>query len=216
MDRLRYTLLSDGSSNRALLPIITWLLQQHLQRVAIQREWADLRILRNPPPRSNIPDRIRLSIDLYPCDLLFIHRDAEGSSPEQRICEINEAVQTARNNNYISSTFPVVPIVPVRMLEAWLLFDLNAIRMAAGNPNGTQSLALPSLSNLENIPDPKGSLHKMLRDASELHGRRLRRFNSDSALLRIPELIDDFGQLRKLTAFQKLEDDIRQTIAFFH
>jgi hypothetical protein len=213
MDKLRYTLLSDGSSNKALLPIITWLLRQHLQRVAIQEAWADLRILRNPPPRSNIPERIKLSIDLYPCDLLFIHRDAEGASPEQRICEINEAVQTARDAHI--QVPPTICIVPVRMLEVWFLFDLNAIRMAAGNPNGTQPLDLPSLSDLENLSNPKELLHRMLRHASELHSRRLKHFNSDSALLRIPELIDDFGRLRALTAFQKLESDIRQIISSF-
>ena len=190
------------------------MLQQHLHHVAIQGAWADLRILRKPPLRSEIPERIRISLDLYPCDLLFIHRDAERDTPDQRISEINEAVQTAISNNI--SVPPVVCVIPVRMLEAWLLFDLNAIRMAAGNPNGTQSLDLPSLSELENLADPKESLHRMLRDASGLHGRRLRYFNSDSALLRIPELIDDFGQLRKLTAFRKLENDIRQTISSFH
>jgi hypothetical protein len=211
MDRLRYTLLSDGSSNKALLPIITWLLHQHLQNVAIQGEWSDLRRLRKPPPRSDIPERIRLSIDLYPCDLFFIHRDAEGAHPDQRVREITEAVQTARANNI--QVPPTISVVPVRMLESWLLFDINAIRMVAGNPNGIQPLNLPPLNDIENLPDPKEILRRMLRDASELSGRRLSRFNSHSALLRIPELIDDFGQLRNLTAFQKLESDITQTIS---
>ena len=29
MQELRYTLLADGSSDRALLPILTWLLRQY-------------------------------------------------------------------------------------------------------------------------------------------------------------------------------------------
>ena len=42
MSDLRYTLLADGSSDRALMPILSWLLREHLPHRAIQEEWADL------------------------------------------------------------------------------------------------------------------------------------------------------------------------------
>ncbi len=213
MNQLKYTLLSDGSSNKVLLSIIDWLLQQYLPQTAIDGEWADLRRLPNPPPRSNIPERIKLSIELHPCDLLFIHRDAEGDIPDQRICEVNEAIKTIKTAHV--QVPPTVCIVPVRMLEAWFLFDLNAIRRAAGNPSGTQSLTLPSFDTLENLPNPKEILHKLLRDASGFHGRRLNSFNPRSAFHLIPGFIEDFGRLRDLTAFQKLESDIRKTISSF-
>ena len=51
MKDLRYTLLSDGSSDQALIPILTWLLQKLGVRSAIQPAWADLRRLRKPPNR---------------------------------------------------------------------------------------------------------------------------------------------------------------------
>jgi hypothetical protein len=38
MRELRYTLLSDGSSDRALLPVLTWLLHEHTFEFAIQSE----------------------------------------------------------------------------------------------------------------------------------------------------------------------------------
>jgi hypothetical protein len=213
MNQIRYTLLSDGSSNIVLLPIINWLLQHHLPNIAIQDKCADLSRLPKPPPRGNIHERIKLSIELYPCDLLFIHRDAEGESPDQRICEINEAIQAAKTANV--QVPPTVCIVPVRMLEAWFLFDLDAIRRASGNPSGTQSLTLPPFETLENLPDPKDTLHNLLRNASGLHGRRLKSFNPHSAFHLIPGFIEDFRRLRDLTAFQKLENDIRQTISSF-
>ena len=49
MDALRYTLLSDGSSDQALMPILTWLLREQGVYGAIQPEWADLRRLPRPP-----------------------------------------------------------------------------------------------------------------------------------------------------------------------
>lgn len=73
---LRLTLVSDGSSDRALLPMIRWLLRRAGVDVPIQDSWADLGRLRNPPKTPT--DKIKRSLELYPCDLLFVHRDTEG------------------------------------------------------------------------------------------------------------------------------------------
>ena len=64
MDALRYTLLSDGSSDQALMPILTWLLRAQGIHGAIQPEWADLRRLPRPP--RTLSERISFSLDLYP------------------------------------------------------------------------------------------------------------------------------------------------------
>ena len=210
MNRLTYTLISDGSSNQVLIPLITWLLHSHMPRVAIEGEWADLRRLPNPPSRSNFSERIRVSLDLYPCELLFIHRDAETETIEQRISEINTAVQTAQENGI--HVPPAIPVVPVRMLEAWFLFDISAIRRAAGNPSGTHSLTLPRLNKLEELPDPKEVLYDLLRRASGLHGRRQKDFNPCSAFHRIPDFVANFDPLRNLPSFKILEYSVQETV----
>ena len=131
MDALRYTLLSDGSSDQALVPILTWLLRAQGVNGAIQPEWADLRRLRRPP--DPLSERISRSLELYPCDVLFVHRDAEGVLPLPRTEEIHQALATVAQQIQVP---PTVCVVPVRMQEAWLLFNEGAIRSAAGNPNG--------------------------------------------------------------------------------
>src|SRR4051812_26771422 len=85
MSALRFTLVSDGSSDRALLPILRWLLIHRDIRAPIVEQWADLRRLRRPP--VGLTARIETALDLYPCDLLFIHRDAETAPREQRVAE---------------------------------------------------------------------------------------------------------------------------------
>jgi len=167
MKALRYTLLSDGSSDQALLPILTWLLREHRMTCAIQPEWADLRRLPKRP--KTLSERILMSLELYPCDLLFVHRDAESESREGRVDEINRAIAEAAK----SVTVPAfICVVSVRMQEAWLLFDEAALRRAAGNPNGQRPLDLPPLSQLEQLPDPKKALYEHLREASGLQERR--------------------------------------------
>jgi len=203
MDEIHYTLISDGSSDRALLPILTWVLREKGKISRIQPEWADLSRLRSPP--QTLRDRILISIDLYPCDLLFVHRDAEKNGPEKRYREIRSAVNEASENGFRT---PAVCVVPVKMTEAWLLIDEPSIRRAAGNPNGRELLTLPNLSKIEQIPDPKELLFEILRIASGLSGRRLKTFNSYGARTRITELIEDFSPLHKLKAFQRLEESI--------
>jgi len=204
MSSLRYTLLTDGSSDRALIPIISWLFRQHLFEHEIQSEWADLSRLPAPPPIKNLLERIELAVNLYPCDVLFVHRDAEKDAIEDRGREIEEKLSSLPQ-----LPVPVIKVIPVRMTEAWLLFDESAIRNAASNPNGKVILELPNPHSVEDIADPKLVLHDALKKASQLPRSRLKKFNPHRRIHRISELIDDFSPLRTLPAFCALETELK-------
>lgn len=206
MQGLRYTLVADGSSDRALLPILTWLLRQFCGAIPIQAEFADLRRLPHPPKR--LSERIHWSVELYPGDLLFVHRDAERAPIEKREAEIRKALAESPVENSVR----VVCVVPVRMQEAWLLIDEAALRKAAGNPNGTQPLAMPDGQKLKALADPKQRLWELLRQASGLRGRRLERFNWRSSAHRVAEMIGDFGPLYKLAAFRRLAAEVERSV----
>lgn len=200
MPEITYTLLSDGSSDRALMPILTWALHQKLPGCGVIPRWADLRTLHRPP--KCLRERIKTAVELYPCDILFIHRDSESAPRCRRIAEIERALQAAA----IPTAQRPCPVVPVRMQEAWLLFCESAIRWASGNPNGR--MALQVSQNYETIPHPKRELHRLLKEASGLRGRRLKALNVQELVHRVAQLIDDFSPLRGLSAFQALEQDI--------
>jgi hypothetical protein len=208
MKELRYTLRSDGSSDRALIPILDWLLRNYLSSdCAIQNQWADLRGIARPKANTLL-EEIKLSVELYPCDLLFIHRDAEKEDRAVRVDEIGAVVSELTSVIDV----PTVCVIPVRMTEAWLLFDEIALRKAASNPNGKIALQLPKLKQIECDPDPKKVLHNLLRQASELSPGRLRKFSVHDRVHRVAELIDDFSALRVLPAFTSLESEIEDVI----
>jgi hypothetical protein len=194
---IQATVLTDGSSDTVLLPILNWLLAETTPE-AFDLRWADLRVLRSPP--RGLQERIERAIELYPCGLLFIHRDAEKQPAELRYEEI-------RRENRSQVTF--VCVVPVRMQEAWLLHDERSLREAADRPSGTEPLGLPALARVESLPDPKGVLHRALRTASGAKGRRAKQFNPARAAHRLADLIRDWSPLRQLRAFQRLESDVR-------
>ena len=206
MTEIRYTFLTDGSSDAALIPTLTWLLRENGVEFAIQPAWADLtRIPRRK--RRRLEDKIYWSLEFYPCDLLFVHRDAEREPRENRVNEITTAIQRVG-----ISVPPRICVVPVRMQEAWLLFNESAINHAAGNPSNHHSLNLPTISRLEALPDPKTELHDRLKLASNLRGRRLSGFPVSEYARRVTEFIQDFSPLRALSAFAALETELQQII----
>ncbi len=205
MNTISYTLLSDGSSDRMLMPILDWLLYQHCPEYSVNSAWADLG--RIPRPPKTLSDKIRTALDLNPCDILFIHRDAERESLDARIREINDSVQGL-------DIPPVICVIPVRMQEAWLLFDRSAIRRAAGNPNGTTILDLPRWRDVEGLSDPKAYLFDLIRKASELKGARLKKLNVHKCAFLVSQSIADFSPLRSVRAFRALEDNMRTVLAY--
>jgi hypothetical protein len=209
MDRLSYTLVSEGSSDRALIPHLTWLLSQNGVNVPIDSEWADWRYLPKAP--RGLVEKIKVSFELLPCDILFIHRDSDREPLRNRREEIENAINMAFGEikpNYVC-------VIPIRMQEAWLLFDESAIRRSSGNPHGKVRLNLPKMNRIESLANPKALLHDIIRRASELSGRHLRQLSLSHCSVQISQNIEDFSPLRRLIAFQELEDNIKQVVNYF-
>ena len=195
-----YTLVADGTSDRVLLPILTWSLKQQMV-TPVESNWVDSSRI---PTARNAEERMRNVLDLYPCDVLFFHRDAEVQPADLRREQIPNFVGQISVRH--------IPVVPVRMTEAWLLADEIAIRKAAGNPNGEQKLNLPDVRRLEDLPDPKKVLHEALIKASGLNARRRARIPVHQRVHLIPNYLDDYSRLNVLPAFQRLQQDIRAMI----
>jgi hypothetical protein len=185
------------------MPALDWLLKLHCPNHAIEPQWADLNKVPRPPKK--LTDRIMLALELYECDLLFVHRDAEKLPVASRRNEIHHALTGL-------DTPPTVCVIPVRMQEAWFLFDEWAIRKAAGNPNGRQHIALPAVSVVESLPNPKEILFQLIREASGLSGVRLKRLNPNRLAHNISQSIVDFSPLRTVTSFKYLEQELMQII----
>lgn len=200
-DTLVCTLLADGSSDRVLVPILRWLLDQYCPFAN------EIQFVENLPSNpGSLVERIKAAIDYYPCHLLFLHRDAEGEPLAARQAEIDSAWGEC------GLDLELVSVVPVRMTEAWLLVDESAIRCAAGNRNGRVAIELPRVNRLEQIRDPKSELFDLLRVASEWSPSRLRSFRPEARRHRVTELMSDesFALLRQLQSFRVLEDQFKQ------
>jgi hypothetical protein len=203
MDFIRFTLVSEGTSDASLIPILEWALREQGVVVA-QGQFPRWDLLPKKP--KTLAEKITAGLQLYECDLLFVHRDADQHDPSPRRNEVDRAVDEANALQTVS--VPSVPVIPIRETEAWLLIQEQAIRRAANNPNGRNDLELPPIQRIERCPDPKGELRRVLRAASGYSPQRLKRFDTEAAMARVVAHIADFTPLRKLSAFQSLESDL--------
>ena len=201
MNALRHTLVSDGPTDTNLIPIIYWTLK-HTAGIELS-EGVLAELWRLPEKPQGISERLVKAVELYPCEVLFVHRDAEKEQPRARFDEIRQAFAKA------VIPLPVIAVVPVRMLEAWLCFNEEAIRQASGNPNGKVALNLPTMKRVELRPDPKADLREALLVASEHSGRRRKKFNTAAAFWRVVDCIEDFSPLRELPSFMAFEKPIK-------
>lgn len=137
-----------------------------------------------------------MSITFFPCDILFIHRDAEAQPWHPRQDEVQRALEELHDGQLPLT----VCVIPVRMQEARLLFDEAAIKAAAVNRNYAEPL---------DLPNPKAELRERLRQASGLSGRRLKRLNVGRLAHFVAQNIENYEPLRQLEAFRRLEQDVR-------
>jgi len=195
----RALFLADGSSDEPLGAHVASLARFH--DIDLDVVTPDLRRLDNPPGRT-VHARLARMLEIdRDFDVLLVHRDVEAQDVGKRVAEIQRGVDKC------SVDWPCVSIVPIRMTEAWLLLDEQAVRSVAGRPSGKAHLALPLPSQVETVPNPKAMLQQSLRTASGFSGRRLVKFKRDFPEHRrqLLERLDRNGPVQALQAWKALE-----------
>lgn len=179
-------------------------------QLPIKGYWVDFRAI--PKKVETISEKLALAKQLYQFDVIFYHRDAETTDIkilDQRKREIREGINDEGTNE------KTICVIPIKMMESWLLFDTDAIKKAAGNRHYKGLLELPQIKRIEQEKQPKELLHKLLKTASGLKGRNLHKFNPHFATHLVADNITDFSPLRQLKAFQVFEQDLKTVIDRF-
>lgn len=205
---IKYALVTDGSSDKTLMNIIKWLIDDLYPQVAFEGSFADFRKIKNPPPNGNVDARIKKTIEYFPCDVIFYHRDAETSNKDI-LTTRKEEILGQISGEYANK---VICVVPIKMMENWLLIDKEAIKKGAGNRNYSNNFELPELKRLESIADPKNILHSLIKEVSCNKGRRLKNFNVHQAVHIVSENIVNFKPLRNLSAFKYFEEETKRVM----
>jgi hypothetical protein len=199
---IEFAYICEGTSDEALV--------RHLEHLCVELGFQEASGV--IPEFDRLPKAIGKTVEarvaalrlLYPAiNVVFVHRDADNVSPNERYDEIRLGVESVGGYKWVG-------LVPVRELEAWLLVDEEGIRYVAENPNGTVKLNLPKVSAVEFVADPKELLWNAIEQASELAGRRLEKLKKNRSKKRrmLVERISSSEKIRELPSWKKLYEDI--------
>lgn len=195
--------IREGTSDAPLADIVESMFREH--DVSVRITSPDFSLLEGRLSKD-LPSRMRAGLKLMGAnvDVIICHRDADNQGHDARRLEMVSALST------ISAPSLLVPIIPVRMTEAWLLLDETAIRTVAGSPGGTNDLALPKKSEVERVADPKAVLKTSILRAAQVTGRRSARLNErfSSHRRQLLERLDCFGPVADLPSWKRMLAEI--------
>ncbi len=200
--------VSEGSSDAPLADLVTTLFET--RGVTVQLTKPDFALL-NERVARDVASRVEAGHRLMEgraVELLVVHRDVDNTTSSYRLKELQEALQA------VGVEVPLVPILPVRMTEAWLLLDEGAIRTVAGNPRGRRDLALTRVHELERLADPKARLREALLAAADVRGRRRTRLDQrfERNRRQLLERLDPAGPINQLPSWAALLGDVDQVV----
>ena len=208
---IRFILLCEGTSDRALVPHLQQLLS-HCGAAEVVGTAIALANVRDPGEcgDSVLERKVRAVLSTESeFDLLFVHRDADSAGYEERFREIVDALRNTELD------VERITVIPVRATEAWILLDENAIRRVAGNPSGRQPLNLPRPSRVEHVADPKATLVSALVAACGYRGHRLKKFRTKFGQHRriLLERLPAGGALDEVPAWVRLKQAVSEVVS---
>lgn len=202
--KISFILTGEGTSDLRLV--------EHIESILIEEgfsevsgEAPDLGMFR-PPVGRTVEEKLTALLKHYPnVDVIFVHRDADKVGVHVREQEIMTATQN------VVDVARVIPIIPVTMLETWLLVDQEAIKRVAGNTNYKGSLdGIPAIRQLENHRDTKQLLLNALCEASQTQGARRIKFRKRFSEMRarLTFDLDPNGPIQNLASYRYFREKI--------
>lgn len=200
---LRGLFVSEGPSDEPIAEIVEDLFSVAGVRLNLSRpDYSRL----EAKVAKDVSSRVLAGVELLGQlpDVVVAHRDADNVGASARRAEILEAVAGVDSSMY------GIPVVPVRMTEAWLLLDEPALRRVAGNPNGRIRLELPSVREAERVADPKALLREKLVVAADASGRQRKRVAGrfDEHRRQLLERLSSEGHHTRTASWTRLVADV--------
>ena len=133
--------------------------------------------------------------------LVFVHADGGADPNRARIEHVGPIGAGA------PETMRVIPVVPTRETEAWILADRESLRVVMNASEGTlnQAGAPKKPAHVEQVTDPKAVLNSLASQSSRRGQRRPIPFG------RLGECIS-LEALRAVASFASLESDLMRAL----
>lgn len=159
-------------------------------------------------------DAVKDALNSGAC-LLIVHTDSDKDSYEERIAHkfvpAMEALRKSEDSDIRDYEQYIVPIIPIRMIEAWMLANKSIFKEEVGTTIPDFDLGITG--DPERMSDPKHKINNALKIAKE-RSHRNRRLNIDDISELYTPLSNKipFDDLHRLNSYNKFADNLRKAL----
>lgn len=139
---------------------------------------------------------------------LAVHTDADRDTYAERMSNKIIPAQNVLNEQNDDYCKLLTPIIPVRMIEAWMLADKELLKREIGTDKSDAELGINRPP--ETIADPKYSIENAIRIATEHLPRRRQKLSISDLYAIIGDTVD-IAKLERLDSYCRLQDAVRNT-----
>ncbi len=219
--QLRLAVYVEGNSDESFLPALIkrtaeWVLGQSGNSVTVDvRDPKVIKLSSTPAARDRAILEVARVAHSY--HALIVHSDADKRTQSKALKEryqpgYNLVLQAKEQDKLCQH---LLPIIPVRMIEAWMLVDYEALREVIGTEVKESDLHLPrKAKQVEALPDPKQIFNEVIRRAVADRSMRQRA----KIIKSVNTLFEPLGRtislerLNEVPAFQVFVRDLSATL----
>lgn len=210
-------LYCEGPSDRDSLPIL-------IQRTAqyLLDQYADTIIEVLPvevvevAKQEHGKDILEAALKAFGRHILVVHKDADERTFEETRLKCFNPGESHIQKSAKQICKHVIPVIPVREMEAWMLADREKLRDVLEIKERLQNLGLPKRAVLvESIPDPKATLNKVIAIAEFERGRKFKGNDLHAIREALAQEIR-LERLNQVPAYQYFVDDLKKALVELH
>lgn len=139
---------------------------------------------------------------------LAVHTDADRDTYEERMDNKIMPAQSVLNELNDDYCKLLTPIIPVRMIEAWMLADKELLKSEIGTTKSDGDLGIDR--DPERIADPKHVIEEAIRIATENLPKRRQKLSISELYAIIGDTIS-ITELERLDSYRRFQDAVRNT-----
>jgi hypothetical protein len=170
MSSLSLALYCEGNTDRDFLPTIIQRTAQDILNKRARRyvEVLAVDVVAGISKQKDGQDILEAAMQMYGYHAMVIHKDADSRTYKATREQCFEPGYLLAKHNRHMACEHLIPIIPVREVEAWMLADHEVLRKVLELQERLQNLGLPKRAALvEADPDPKITFNNVVARASK-------------------------------------------------
>jgi len=207
---LSLALYCEGNTDKHFLPKI---IERTTEKIILSQATNYVDILpvtvKDVAKQERGKDILQAAMQAYGCDILIVHKDADSRTYEETKTQCIDPGYMLVQRSHQEICKKLVPIIPVREIEAWMVADGEVLRDILEIKERLQNLRLPKRAVLvESDPDPKATLNRVIAKAESERRRKIERKGFYESLALNVKL----ERLYLVPAYKKFLDELSEAL----